>query len=183
VPVCDQLVECLIIPAHFRPATKCRVVTTFWANDYVKWATGAIPATLGRVGNTIVETEGGGGKTGGSSWRVAGGGWREKTKGPWVAAVHAKPEHATSRAVGYSRIASRAELRPRVRLPARTPSSRGKWLSVRGQNWSKTADRSHIFGFWILEFGARAESGLVQVNARGEVVAVCAGSPSPALAR
>ena len=27
VPVCDQLEECLVLPAHFRPATKRHVVT------------------------------------------------------------------------------------------------------------------------------------------------------------
>ena len=44
MPVCDQLVECLILPAMFRPATKCRVVTTFRASLYVNKAAGAIPA-------------------------------------------------------------------------------------------------------------------------------------------
>ena len=44
LPVCDQFAECRILPAHFRPATKCRLVTTFRTYTYEKRAEGAIPA-------------------------------------------------------------------------------------------------------------------------------------------
>jgi hypothetical protein len=44
VPRCDELTECLLLPAHFRPATNRRVVTAFRANCYVNRAAGAIPA-------------------------------------------------------------------------------------------------------------------------------------------
>jgi hypothetical protein len=43
VPACDQLPECLSLPAHFRPATERRVVTTFRTKCYVNRAAGAIP--------------------------------------------------------------------------------------------------------------------------------------------
>ena len=44
VPACDQLPECLSLPAHFRPATERRVVTTFRTERYVNRDAGAIPA-------------------------------------------------------------------------------------------------------------------------------------------
>ena len=44
VPACDQLPECLSLPAHFRPATKRRVVTTIRTSRYANSDAGAIPA-------------------------------------------------------------------------------------------------------------------------------------------
>src|SRR5271163_3527817 len=44
VPVCDQLVECRTLPAHFRPGTSHHVVTTLRADNCGNRASGAIPA-------------------------------------------------------------------------------------------------------------------------------------------
>jgi len=45
VPVCDQLVECRTLPAHFRPGFSHHVVTTLRADNCGTRASGAIPAT------------------------------------------------------------------------------------------------------------------------------------------
>jgi hypothetical protein len=44
VPACDQLPDCISLPAQFRPAAKSCVVTTFRMKCYVNRTTGAIPA-------------------------------------------------------------------------------------------------------------------------------------------
>ena len=44
MPVCDQLPECLSLPAHFRPATSPRAATTVRAKRYGNTDAGAIPA-------------------------------------------------------------------------------------------------------------------------------------------
>ena len=44
VPVCDQLVECRTLPAHFRPGFSHHVVTTLRADNCGTRASGAIPA-------------------------------------------------------------------------------------------------------------------------------------------
>jgi hypothetical protein len=44
VPVCDQLVECRTLPAHFRPGFSHHVVTTLKADNCGTRASGAIPA-------------------------------------------------------------------------------------------------------------------------------------------
>jgi hypothetical protein len=44
VPVCDQLVECRTLPAHFRPGFSHDVVTTLRADNCGTRAAGAIPA-------------------------------------------------------------------------------------------------------------------------------------------
>jgi len=45
VPIRDQLAECLVLPAMFRPATTDHVVTTCGASACGTWDAGAIPAT------------------------------------------------------------------------------------------------------------------------------------------
>jgi hypothetical protein len=44
VPVCDQLLECRTLPAHFRPGFSHHVVTTLRADNCGTRASGAIPA-------------------------------------------------------------------------------------------------------------------------------------------
>jgi hypothetical protein len=44
VPGCDQLAECLVLPAMFRPGTKRHAVTTYRANACENGDAGAIPA-------------------------------------------------------------------------------------------------------------------------------------------
>jgi hypothetical protein len=44
VPVCDQLAECIVLPAMFRPAIRRHVVTTFGTITYGNRDAGAIPA-------------------------------------------------------------------------------------------------------------------------------------------
>ena len=45
MPVCDQLAECLVLPAMFRPATGRHVVTIFGTNACGIRDAGAIPAS------------------------------------------------------------------------------------------------------------------------------------------
>jgi hypothetical protein len=54
VPRCDELTECLLLPAHFRPATRCHVVTAFGANVYGNRAEGAILAAYTFSGNVSI---------------------------------------------------------------------------------------------------------------------------------
>ena len=44
MPVSDQLAECLLLPAMFRPATYDQVVTACGTNTCGTWDAGAIPA-------------------------------------------------------------------------------------------------------------------------------------------
>jgi hypothetical protein len=44
VPVRDEVIQCLVLPAMFRSATRRHVVTIFGANACGKWDAGAIPA-------------------------------------------------------------------------------------------------------------------------------------------
>ena len=49
VPVCDQLVECRTLPAHFRPGFSHHVVTTLSADNCETKAKGAIPAAPAHI--------------------------------------------------------------------------------------------------------------------------------------
>ncbi len=44
VPVCDQLAECLVLPAHFRPAQGTLAITSLGFSVCVRLTAGAIPA-------------------------------------------------------------------------------------------------------------------------------------------
>jgi len=58
VPVCDQLAECLGLPAMFRPATRDQVVTACGANACGIWDAGAIPAASTSYANRQLLTGG-----------------------------------------------------------------------------------------------------------------------------
>ena len=45
VPVCDQLTDCLILPAIFRPALWLQVIITIGVESCGNWDAGAVPAS------------------------------------------------------------------------------------------------------------------------------------------
>ena len=58
MPNGDNLAECLVLPAMFRPATRRHVVTTYRAICCGNWDAGAIPAASTSYANRQLLTGG-----------------------------------------------------------------------------------------------------------------------------